>query len=772
MTSTASLKSLSLTAFRGASTELRLEFEKGKKLTLIYGENGTGKTTICDAFEFLAIEKLGSLEDRGMGKGLEKFWPTAGKASKELVVQLETSSSICSGRIIDKKVNVTPSSAKPRIELLRRQQVLRLIEARPADLYNEIKRFIDIAEFEKSEEALRQLAKSISADKEQVQRAELENLGTLQGFFDAAGKPADANPVVWAKNKLIGPTTNRDDDIATIGKLRTKFSTIESIADRLVASSEAITAAKKGEDAAEVALASAVALSSAGAEDLLKVLEAGQDFLHAHPNPTECPLCSSAEKASGLAETIKARLDHLRELKDAHTERLKQRALLGNAQAAHLQFVANYAAARVDFLEALSGHTWRAEVVLPSGPPPIDVGELIVWLAASASCADSWPALEATWRDERRFVAALKSAVEQYDSNLAARMELEALVPKTEKALQICVAERQAFTDGILKEIAQEVGRLYEIVHPGEGLDKIAMPLDPDRRASLELRASFSDLDAPPQAYFSQSHLDTLGLCVFQALALRDRVEDTILILDDVLGSVDEPHVDRVIQMIYGVSSKFRHTIVTTHYRPWREKYRWGWLKSDQACQFIELTGWDIEDGIRIIGSLPEIDRLKFLLAASPIDPQAICSKAGVILEAALDYLTQKYECSVPRRLGAAYTLGDLLPSVGGKLRETLTVEIRESDISGVLSTKTVPLKPILDILQRIAQTRNAFGAHFKAISFELLDTDAIGFAKQVVALMDAMTHPDHGWPSNDKSGSYWRNSGDTRRLHPLKKPG
>jgi hypothetical protein len=37
--------------------------------------------------------------------------------------------------------------------------------------------------------------------------------------------------------------------------------------------------------------------------------------------------------------------------------------------------------------------------------------------------------------------------------------------------------------------------------------------------------------------------------------------------------------------------------------------------------------------------------------------------------------------------------------------------------------------------------------------------------------LVDALTHPEHGWPSNDKSGSYWRNSADSRRLHPLKKP-
>lgn len=171
---------------------------------------------------------------------------------------------------------------------------------------------------------------------------------------------------------------------------------------------------------------------------------------------------------------------------------------------------------------------------------------------------------------------------------------------------------------------------------------------------------------------------------------------------------------------------------------------------------------------MRLASALPEVERLRTLLTASPIDVQSVCSKAGVILEAALDYLTQKYECPVPRRHGAAYTLGDLLPAISSKLRDALKVEMREGiNDPGAPPSSTIALKPLLDELTRIAQARNAFGAHFKAISFELLDTDAIGFAKQVLELIDTLVCPDHGWPSNDKSGSYWRNSGDTRRLRP-----
>ena len=48
---------------------------------------------------------------------------------------------------------------------------------------------------------------------------------------------------------------------------------------------------------------------------------------------------------------------------------------------------------------------------------------------------------------------------------------------------------------------------------------------------------------------------------------LRD-APDTILVLDDVLASVDEPHVDRLVELIYREAKGFRHVLVTTHYRP------------------------------------------------------------------------------------------------------------------------------------------------------------------------------------------------------------
>lgn len=772
MTANVPLKSFRITAFRGASTTFTLSFEKGRKLTLVYGENGTGKTTICDAFELLAHERVSSLDGYGLGKGLEKYWPTAGKSANDLSITLETSAGTCSAKIVNKKAVVAPADLRPKIELLRRQQILHLIQAQPKERYDAIKRFIDIGAFEASEEALRQQGKALADDRARARQAEDQSLQELQSFYEAAGSPPILNPVTWAKQKLAESAANLDSEISAIGKLRSAFDTLKAFPERVETRQRTLADATTTLANAETALAAAAAAVSDSAAGTLDVLEAGSQYLQSHSDASECPLCLSKENAAGLANDVASRLANLGALRTATAKRQQCVTALTNAQAAVTQCEADYAKAIATYTTVQGGHKWKARVKLPPDAPPVKLRSLAAWLTAEEATAQTWPAVEAEWRGEKKFTATLKTALERYDANLTKRTELDVLVPKLEEVLKLCVEQRRAFTGTIIGGIAQEVGRLYERVHPGEGLEAIALPLDPNKRASIELEAKFSGKDVPPQAYFSQSHLDTLGLCIFLALAARDRPDETILILDDVLGSVDEPHVERVVGMIYEISKTFRHTIVATHYRPWRERFRWGALKPGQPCQFVELSGWNIADGMNLVGCIPEINRLKTLLAEAQPDTQAICSKAGVMLEYALEYLTQRYECRVPNRPGGSYTIGELLPAIDNKLRDALRVEIRDGLTDpNATPTSVVQLKPILNELSRIAQVRNVLGAHFKAISFELLDQDALGFANHVVQLVDALSHPDDGWPSNDKSGSYWRNSGDSRRLHPLKKP-
>src|ERR1039458_6559085 len=91
--SAAGLKNLTIEHLRGSVAPFALPHEKGKKLTVVYGENASGKSTICDAFEFLGKGKVGSLENRGLGK-TNKYWPSVGKRPADVSVTMETLDSV------------------------------------------------------------------------------------------------------------------------------------------------------------------------------------------------------------------------------------------------------------------------------------------------------------------------------------------------------------------------------------------------------------------------------------------------------------------------------------------------------------------------------------------------------------------------------------------------------------------------------------------------------------------------------------------------------
>lgn len=770
--STPLLVSMLIENFRGSVTPFKLPFEKGKKLTIIYGENGTGKSTVSDAFDLLGNGKVGSLDTRGLGT-TRKYWPSVGKTAADVKVTLEMTAGQCHVVLGKNDVVVHNEPLRPPVAILRRSRILQLIEAQPAERYASISRFVDVSGVETSESALRNLIKEKKKEQDAATLRVSENRDTIERFWTEAGKPG-STAIVWAEQEVR-------KDRSHLAKRKAAIDHLISLWDRLVAHPQKIDRLANQLSAAEAALREAKnaldALKDSVSNDYLEVLsllKAAQAHFHKHPNPIVCPLCESSEKASGLTEKVNRciqsqglynKLEAAKnavKLKNDAFQSAKQR--LDDSHAAAVQDAAVF--------EAYCGNgELSEEVTIPTFPIPADIAEWTTWIAAHDGKRNEWTSASDSCVNDKKFIGTLSASLEALKINEKCAKELETLLPRLEKTLALIERERKKLTDNILNAISTRVGELYEAIHPGEGLKKIVLALDAAKRASLEIATEFCGKQhTPPQAYFSDSHLDTLGLCVFLALAERDAPENRVLVLDDVLGSVDEPHVDRIIEMIYDVIAKFRHCVVTTHYGPWRHKYRWGWLKNGQ-CQFVELSRWSPHKGISHSRSIPETERLRTLLQDASPDHQTICAKSGVILEAVLDFLTQLYECSVPRRAGGHYTLGDLLPAIDAKLRKALRVDHRHEDASGNVIYQARMLEPHLAELARIAQLRNVMGCHFNGLSFELLDSDAIAFGTEVLALTDSLIDHEAGWPKNGKSGSYWSTVGDTRRLHPLKKP-
>jgi energy-coupling factor transporter ATP-binding protein EcfA2 len=771
MSSSSPNRALRVKSFRGAPKDLTLVFDHRRPLTLIYGENGSGKTTICDAYDFIANQRVGSLDGRGLQQ-THPYWASSGSSAANIIVDLTVDGRTWTGRANGKNISVGPlDEAPPKVELLRRATLASFVLGGASERYAALRPFIDLAPIEKGEKVLRDQIRTSSELLNDAANRIGENSEFLRRKMDEAGI-SSSDPVTWAREILAVKSADSSRAIAALRVLEGLVDSAIAAIEGLIASDSTARAAKAQVMVAQQALVLAEKSVSAVDASLVSLLEAAQQHLVKHPAGDTCPLCESPERAHGLKARVEERLAAASQVR-ALSGAIRQATSAAESKASLRASALKKAQQSVEALAAADApEQWRKShliavqtvAALLSAEGSFTAPDLTPLRAAGTSAASGRATLEA--RTALR--SGVKTALEQRDENVGKQAKLSLVLPRLKQALEVCEKQRKQYLEQVLFAIAVEVGRLYEAIHPGEGLNKISFKLDSKRQGSLDLSAEFQGKqDLPPQAYFSESHLDSLGLCIFLALAARQAPEVTIVVLDDVLGSVDEPHVDRVIELLYVEAKKFKHTILTTHYRPWREKFRWGWLKNNQ-CEFIELGAWTPVDGIvSAQTSLSPLAELRSHLAASKPSPQPACAAAGVILERACDFLAELYELDMPYR-NRGLTLGELLPRLADKrMATTLRVEVKQPDGSYA----TVLLGNQLVRLREMAQLRNIFGCHYNELANIMSSQDALAFAQAVYDFASALICEENGWPRSKKSGSYWATHGETRRLHPLLKP-
>lgn len=369
--------------------------------------------------------------------------------------------------------------------------------------------------------------------------------------------------------------------------------------------------------------------------------------------------------------------------------------------------------------------------------------------------------------------AALKNSVNVFLDDLQSKtndIQLNTtLSGRLFSTLKVVERERKKFVENVFNEISQEISQLYERIHPGESIADISLILDNKKRGSLDLSGKFhSESDVPPQAYFSESHLDTLGICIWLAFTKKFAPDKSLLILDDVLTSVDSAHLDRVIHLIDEETEHFCQVILTTHYRPWRDRYRYAQVKN-KNIHYIELKEWALERGILIDNNVPMLSELEQCLQPAKFDRQKVASQSGIFLEFLLDHLALKYQVSLPRKASQDYTLGELLNAFNSKKRGLLSID--RVDDKGVV-IKSIPLQLSLDKLDTFVWIRNQVGCHFTLNGQEVSDTDVRKFGQAVFDFADAIICKHGGdLPTRGKSGGYWESKAGRSRLYPLEMP-
>ena len=478
------LTSLSIENLRGSVAPFTFNFEKGKKLSIIFGENGTGKTTICDALDFLGNGNVGSLDDRGLGK-TGKYWHTVGSTPGDVSVKLEAKGGNCSASLTKSGVVVNPPNMQPKVKVLRRSQILNLVAAKASERYNAISQFIDVSGVETSEATLRQLIRDIEKKIEVAVAVVQEGRETIERFWEQAGRPGQT-ALEWAAVEIVKDQSALDATRIAIESLKASFNRLLSYPEQYKSqlslcssADEAITIAQKtvndlnGQVAGEYV-------------EILEILQAAQRHFTHHPQPQVCPLCESNENVAGLSEKVTSRIASqttANQLKPAKANLTSKQQSL-EAQNQRLEELIEKALADAGkFVTASRNESLPNDIVLPSLPYPTDLALWKEWLNTSSQLLEKWGEISDSCAENKKFINTLKASLEALQQNSEVQHELDKLVPRLKEALAVVESERKKFTDSILKNIATEVGRLYEVVHPGEGLNKISLELDPAKRA-------------------------------------------------------------------------------------------------------------------------------------------------------------------------------------------------------------------------------------------------------------------------------------------------
>jgi DNA-directed RNA polymerase subunit RPC12/RpoP len=321
--------------------------------------------------------------------------------------------------------------------------------------------------------------------------------------------------------------------------------------------------------------------------ETLQVLEAAADFSEAlgDEEQIKCPACGrrvSAEDFKAHVRQEKARLqktieafDGLKQARGTLSDTIK--SLRINLRKAELKtwreeitqkpFAGNLAYADKLNAEALRGSC---------GEDSLKAIEqnLFPLIRAATAAAKNGPADVSELSADKETVGACQALSEGRKISRAVK-NAEALISFLKEVEKSVREEIRLRSQQVVQDISDDIRRMWSILHPGEEIEdvKLYLPKQADKAIDIGLRFFGVEQDSP-RLTLSEGHRNSLGLCIFLAMAKRAAGSDRPLVLDDVVVSFDRGHRGMIVELL-GKEFGDRQIIVMTHDREWYAELRY-----------------------------------------------------------------------------------------------------------------------------------------------------------------------------------------------------
>jgi DNA repair exonuclease SbcCD ATPase subunit len=647
------IEEIKVKGLRGIKEEI--VFPLNKNSILLYGENGSGKSSVTDALEWFYYDKIEHLSSEEIGrKGLEGLKNIHIGESEDGFISIDYSDSklnstkIISGTDSKFKTSQTNNSSeflsflhesqKEQI-ILRYRNLVSFILATKGEKLNALSEIIGFSEVIKTREVLR---KSLFTLKRDIKNSNFDSQMSYQQeqLIEQLGQNVVSDvQYIDTINILLEPiklekkaaTFDDLDDILELIKkpedtqvveLQLFLEKVKSTANKLINNIENIDDhyqkyyAQYQNIISDIEKLNKIKLESLLSEGV-RVLK--EDII----KDEICPLCLQPKNKLELLKALQDRLEELQKYKeeksnlddmkyDLHSEIVKAENIISNILTDSNIEKENNKKIKLffsDVVEGLESYKSGMKVEVLTGNKLKASNELYIdkkiLHEIEVLSLDKLNKLKDSKIGDEKFdihskIVLSKNAYLDIKKIKKSKERFEKQQYTLEKINSAFIKKMEDGFNLFLSHLSKDINELYVFMNPGEHIEDINLvPIQKnDEFSGITIQFKFFENDeTPPNKYLSESHLNCLGIAFYLTSVKAFNKTNKFFILDDVISSFDANHRARLAHLLAEKFSDYQ-IILMTHEKDW----------FDYVSKLVKGKNWLINTFRWHEGAGPSID--------------------------------------------------------------------------------------------------------------------------------------------------------------------
>lgn len=708
------VETIEIEQFRGI-INLVLDFKKEN--FAICGPNGTGKSGVVDALEFVITGSVSRLTGRSRGElSVEEHAPHVDKRSNPALAKVKVkifipilNKSVTIERNVKNFKNPTIVPREPDVLrvlrtisehpefVLSRREIIKYVLATPGDRAEEVQSLLQLDNVEKVRKNLQTI---YNACEREFKSIEIQARGARDNLMRAMGL------TLLNKDQMLSRANEHRlvlglpalEDISKTGSLKDGMETPSPTQPQIIPKAQAFSDLQATRAAVAAILSTDTTAKIEEGKALLEGLIQDSALVSGFQLETfyssglkllldgECPFCNKPWDLDTLKAHVGGKLAKLKEIsqkkKILDEKLIPLQKTLGVARAglntlrAHSSLLKPELASAIEakkfadeikfLIETMSSYSTFNDALDLLEKIQIIPENVTTYLSELETSLNGLP--DPSAHDaSKAFLNLAQDRLETMREVLRKEAVAKAQVERANLVFNTYSQTNDQVLKGLYSAVEKDFAAFYSYLNEDDE-EGFTAKLTPSA-GKLGFGVDFYDRGFfPPGAYHSEGHQDSMGLCLYLALMRHLQGEKfTFSVLDDVLMSVDVGHRRKVCSLL---RTKFPDTqfIITTHDRIWLQNMRTEKLIKSKAD--VHFRDWSVDGGPRRWDEADPWAEIETHLTNNDVRSAAV--RLRNYLEYIFSEICQRLRVPVDYRVDAHHNLGELLPPAIAHFKELL----------------------------------------------------------------------------------------------------